>query len=130
MIYMDTSAIVTLLSGRQYAPELRAELARRPPAPMATSSLGFVETVRTLDQVGDFPQLMRDLTRDFTEILLTDEVRDAAAVVPGRVRTLDAIHVASAQIFGDALDVLVSYDKRMLEVAEAVGLPVTAPGLR
>jgi uncharacterized protein len=125
---MDTSAIVTLLSGRRYARELRGYLAAERTAPMATSSLGFVETVRTLDQVGDFPNLMRDLSRDFTEILLTDEVRDAAAMVPGRVRTLDAIHVASAQILGEALDVLVSYDKRMLETAEAVGLPVAAPG--
>lgn len=126
---MDSSAIVTLLSGRQYARELRRFLADRTATPMATSSLGFVETVRTLDQVGDFPHVMRDLGRDFTEILLTDEVRDAAAVLPSRVRTLDAIHIASAQILGNALDVLVGYDKRMLDVAESVGLPVAAPGL-
>jgi hypothetical protein len=95
---------------------------------MATSSLGFVETVRTLDQVGSFPHLMQDLARDFTEILLTDEVRDAAGRVSGRVRTLDAIHVASAQVLGDALDVLVGYDKRMLEVADSAGLRTAAPG--
>lgn len=126
---MDSSAIVTLLSGRPYAHELRAYLKGRPATPMGTSSLGFVESVRTLDQVGDFPDLMRDLTRDFTEILLTDEVRDAAALLPGRLRTLDAVHVASAQILGDTLDVLISYDKRMLEVAGEVGLPIAAPGL-
>lgn len=127
---MDSSAIVTLLCGREHARELRAHLVGRPATPMATSSLGFVETVRTLDQVGDFPHLMSDLTRDFTEILLTDEVRDAAAVLSARVRTLDAIHVASAQVLGESLDVLISYDKRMLEAADAVGLPVAAPGLR
>ncbi|MGW1405725.1 type II toxin-antitoxin system VapC family toxin [Streptomyces sp. NPDC002403] len=127
---MDSSAIVTLLSGREHARELRAHLVGRPVAPLATSSLGFVETVRTLDRVGSFPLLMRDLTRDFTEILLTDEVRDAAAALPGRVRTLDAVHVASAQVLGASLDVLISYDKRMLEVAEDVGLPVEAPGFR
>ncbi|MEE1809147.1 PIN domain-containing protein [Streptomyces sp. BE133] len=127
---MDSSAIVTLLSGREHARELRAHLAGRAVAPLATSSLGFVETVRTLDQVGSFPHLMGDLTRDFTEILLTDEVRDAAAALSGRVRTLDAIHVASAQVLGASLDVLISYDKRMLEVAESVGLPAEAPGFR
>nr|WSZ95343.1 hypothetical protein OH820_06465 [Streptomyces sp. NBC_00857] len=72
---------------------------------------------------------MRELVRDFTEILLTDEVRNAAATLPGRARTLDAVHVASAQIMGDAPDVLISYDKRMLDVAKEIGLPVAAPGL-
>lgn len=50
--------------------------------------------------------------------------------MPRRIHTLDAIHVASAQVVGDALDVLVGYDKRMFEVAEAVGLPTAAPGFR
>ncbi|MEV6106036.1 PIN domain-containing protein [Streptomyces sp. NPDC051940] len=125
---MDSSAIVTLLSGREYVGELRDYLRGRPATPLATSSVGFVETVRTLDQVGDFPHLMQDLTRDFTEILLTEEVRDAAALLPGRVRPLDAIHIASAQVLEDALDVLISYDKRMLDVATAAGLPAASPG--
>lgn len=130
MIYMDASALVTLFADRQYGRELRAYLKNRRHVPMATSSLGFIESVRTLDQYGDFPDLMRDLDAVVSEILLTDEVRRAAATMPGRIRTLDAIHVASAQVVGDALDVLISYDKRMLEVAEAVGLPTAAPGFR
>ncbi|MEV4405865.1 PIN domain-containing protein [Actinoplanes sp. NPDC049598] len=101
----------------------------RPVMPMATSTLGFVETVRTMDRVGDYPDLMRDLVGSFTEILLTEEVRDAAAHLPGNLGTLDAVHVASAQILGDALDTLVTYDKRMLDVARAEGLPAEAPGL-
>jgi hypothetical protein len=40
------------------------------------------------------------------------------------------IHVASAQVLGDSLDMLVTYDKRMLDVARAEGLPAEAPGLR
>lgn len=129
MIYLDASALVTLVSGRPYASELREFLAGRPPMPMGTSTLGFVETVRTLDRMGDFPNAMQDLLRDFTEILLTDEIRDAAAFLPEGVRTLDAIHIASAQVIGDALDSLVSYDKRMLEMAHSIGLPTSAPGL-
>jgi uncharacterized protein len=88
-----------------------------------------VETARTLDRAGDFPTIMDGLAHDFTEILLTDEVRNTAAVLPSGVRTLDAIHVASAQVLGEALDELVSYDKRMLQVAQDVGLPAAAPGL-
>ncbi|MGW5350280.1 type II toxin-antitoxin system VapC family toxin [Streptomyces sp. NPDC004031] len=127
---MDASAVVTLFADRPYGRDLRAYLKGRQNVPMATSSIGFIEAVRTLDQYGDFPHLMRDLDDLLSEMLLTDEVRRAAAAMPGRIRTLDAIHVASAQALGDTLDVLVSYDKRMLEVAEAVGLPTAAPGFK
>jgi predicted nucleic acid-binding protein len=128
LIYLDASALVTLLSRRTYAEELRHFLSARPGMPMATSTLGFVETVRTMDRIGDYPSLMRDLIDRITEILLTEEVRDAAAQLPGALRTLDAIHVASAQVLGDSLDTLITYDKRMIEVARAEGLPVEAPG--
>lgn len=129
MIYLDASALVTLIAGRQYALELHEFLRERQGLPLGTSTVGFVETVRTLDRVGDFPTVMDDLMRDFTEILLTDEVRNTAAALPGGVRTLGAIHVASAQVLGEALDTLVSYDKRMLQVAEDVGLPTAEPGV-
>jgi uncharacterized protein len=129
LIYLDASAVVTLISGRPYAHELREFLAGKPAMPMATSTVGFIETVRTLDQVGNYPTAMQDLVRTFTEILLTEEVRDAAALLPGGVRTLDAIHIASAQIIGEQLEVLVTYDKRMLEVARSIGLRAEAPGL-
>jgi len=129
LIYLDASALVTMISGRKYNRELREFLAAKPAMPMATSSIGFVETVRTLDQLGDYPTLMQDLVREFTEILVTEEVRDAAARLPRGVRTLDALHIASAQIIGEALDVLVTYDKRMFDVAGSIGVPVQAPGL-
>ena len=129
MIYLDASALVTLLSGRAYAEELRAVLASKPGMPLATSTIGFVETVRTLNRVGTYPTLLADLVRDITEILVTEEVRDEAALLPAGVRTLDALHVASAQAIGESLDVLISYDRRMLDVARSVGLPVAAPGL-
>jgi predicted nucleic acid-binding protein len=72
---------------------------------------------------------MQDLLASFTEILVTDEIRDAAANLPGGVRTLDAVHIASAQAIGEALAYLVSYDKRMLDVAHSIGIPIAAPGM-
>jgi predicted nucleic acid-binding protein len=129
LIYLDASALVTLISGRRYANELRQYLAAKPAMPMGTSAVGFVETVRTLDRIGDYPGLMQDLVREFTEILLTEEVRDAAALLPPGVRTLDAVHVASAQVVGDTLVALVTYDRRMLDVARSIGVPAEAPGM-
>lgn len=95
---------------------------------MATSTVGFIETARTLDRIGNFPTVLPDLGRELTEVLLTEEVRDAAAGMPSGVWTLAAIHLASAQIVGDMLDALITYDKRMREVAHLMGLPVLAPG--
>jgi len=92
VIYLDASALLTLVSGRPYARELTDYLARSPEMPM-------------------------------------DEIRDAAAGLPGGIRTLDALHVASAQAIGDALEVLISYDRRMLDIAHSVGVPVAAPGM-
>ncbi|MFJ4008110.1 type II toxin-antitoxin system VapC family toxin [Streptomyces sp. NPDC090023] len=125
---MDSSALITLLTGRSDAPELRAFLADRPGLPLATSTVGVVETVRQLDRVGSFPDALSDLDRLVTEILLTEEVRDLAARLPGPLRALDAIHVASALTIGEALDCLITYDKRMLSAAEAAGLRSYAPG--
>ncbi len=129
MIYLDASALVTLIAGRQYEPELRRFLAERPGLPMGTSTIGFVETVRTLDRIGDYPHVMADLVRTFTEILVTEEVRDSAALLASGVRTLDAIHIASAQVIGPSLNSLVTYDKRMYDIARSAGLPTASPGL-
>lgn len=128
MIYMDSSALLTLLTGRVNASELRSFLAARPGVPLATSSLGFVETVRQLDKLGSFPNALADLDTVVTEILLTEEVRNLATRMPGSLRSLDAVHVASALTIGEALDCLITYDKRMLDAAREAGLEAFAPG--
>lgn len=126
---MDASALVTVTIGRRNAPDLRVYLADHPGVPMGTSSIGFIETIRTADKLGDFPHLPNDLSNSCSEIVLTEKIRDDAAALPGRIRTLDAIHVASARSLGELLTVLISYDLRMLEVAEEIGLPVASPGM-
>lgn len=128
MIYLDSSAMVTFVVGRKHAAELDKFLAAQTTR-TGTSTLGFVETVRTCDRIGSFPNLMGRLLRDHTEIPLTALVRDAAAKVPGSVRSLDAIHVATAELLGTELIALVTYDHRMADAARAVGLPVAMPGL-
>lgn len=129
MIYLDASAIVTLILGRRYADELRDYLDGRPHTPLGTSTIGLVETIRTVDQLGTFPHLLAELRDAYTEILVTGEVRDLAAHLPAKVRTLDALHVASAESLAEHLTVLVSYDDRMLVVARERGLPVAHPGM-
>jgi len=44
------------------------------------------------------------------------------------LRSLDAIHLAAAQLFGDELTAVVTYDRRMAEAAVLVDVVVAAPG--
>ena len=128
MIYLDSSALVTFIVRRKNVEELEQFLAAQTTR-TGTSTVGFVETVRTCDRIGDFPNLMGRLLRDHTEIPLNALIRDAAANVPGPVRSLDAIHVASADMLGSELIALVTYDHRMAEAARGAGLPVAMPGV-
>ncbi|WP_245797626.1 type II toxin-antitoxin system VapC family toxin [Mangrovactinospora gilvigrisea] len=125
---MDSSALLTLMTGRRNSAELRVFLADRPGLPLATSTIGIVETVRQLDRVGNFPDALEELGRLVTEVMLTVEVRDLAARMSPALRALDAVHLASAVSLGSAVDHLVTYDKRMLDAARQLGFSAEAPG--
>ena len=129
MIYLDASALVTLVLGRANAEAMRQFFLRHPTETTCTSTVGLIETVRACDEAGDFPSLLARLLRAHVEVPVTERIRDMAAIMPGRLRSLDAIHVASAEVLGSELTALVTYDKRMAGVARAVGLPVALPGL-
>lgn len=134
MIYLDSSAIVRLLvDGESCRDELLDFLRPRVGDPVVTSVIGYVEVCRVLIRLGvDAAQQRQAVAAlaDFKLIAVTDEVRRAAATMPGKaLRSLDALHVASAQQLGALLDVLVTYDHRMIDAARAQGLPVTSPGM-
>jgi predicted nucleic acid-binding protein len=61
-------------------------------------------------------------------IRVNNRVLDLAAELePENVRSLDAIHLATADQLGDDLDVIVTYDDRMAEAAKQSGQTVVAP---
>ncbi len=51
----------------------------------------------------------------------------AALLEPATVRSLDALHLATAMEIGNALDAVITYDARMAEAARSLGLVVSAP---
>jgi uncharacterized protein len=54
----------------------------------------------------------------------------AAAELPGpRLRSLDALHLASALSLDPDLETFVSYDARLVTAAGAAGLAVAQPGV-
>lgn len=55
-------------------------------------------------------------------------VESASRLLPDPLlRSLDAIHVATALLLESDFDVLVSYDHRMLAAAQAYGIPTACP---
>ena len=61
-------------------------------------------------------------------IRVEDAILEAAIrISPATIRTLDAIHLASALSLGDELGSFVTYDRRMRDAALAMGLPVESP---
>lgn len=95
---------------------------------LAASALSRVELARTLRRLGVEAARGRQALLSLSLIPITDQVLGAASVLgPPVLRSLDAIHLASAALIGDDLDAFVSYDERLLGAAAEAGLPALAP---
>ena len=127
MWYADTSALAKLVLREPGSAALRAAL--RDAGELVASALVTTELTRAARRVR--PDLGPRIAALLDTLFLVDLDRDiltaAAALPPPEVRTLDAIHVATALVLGDALDAVVTYDSRMGEAARAAGLAVIAP---
>jgi hypothetical protein len=61
-------------------------------------------------------------------VVLGADVRALAArLEPAVLRSLDAIHLASALTLAEQLECFVGYDERLCEAAERAGLAVASP---
>lgn len=93
-----------------------------------TSVVGEIETIRVCGRGSVPPEQVEELRDGLVVVALDDEVRRLAAVVgPPLLRTLDAIHLATALSLREDLDGLVAYDARLARAAAGAGLPVLAP---
>jgi predicted nucleic acid-binding protein len=126
--YLDSSAIVKLAVRETESVALRQYLRRR--RPLVSSSLARTEVLRALVPAGDDAVAAgrKALTRlDLIRISST-VLEDAAVLLPAHIRSLDAIHLATASRLGQDLGPIVTYDDRMTEVARQLGHRVVAPG--
>ncbi|MHB8571526.1 MAG: type II toxin-antitoxin system VapC family toxin [Candidatus Dormibacteria bacterium] len=127
VLYLDSSALVKLVVREPESTALRRLLTRR--AAHATSVLARVEVLRAIrrSEPSRLPAARTALGK-LAAVELTDEVqRIASQLNPAGLRTLDAIHLASALVFGAELDGLVTYDRRMMDAAASQGIEVLDP---
>lgn len=126
-VYLDSSALVKLVVEEPESAALRRYLRRR--RPIVSSALSRTEVVRAVFQEGeDGVARARDVLSTIELIRVNDRVLIAAGVLrPADVRSLDAIHLATAQLLGADLGRLIAYDGRLLDAAAALGLRVHVP---
>jgi predicted nucleic acid-binding protein len=127
VIYADTSALAKLLIPETETAALRSWISRQD-ARLVTNSVGVVELRRLAARVsqqalGAATVLLGRIDR----LALTPAALALAGELPPpEVRTLDALHIASAAELLE-LQVLLTYDRRMAEAATHFGLPVESP---
>lgn len=125
--YVDSSAFLKLLFAEPESAVLSEWVQEWPQ--QASSRLLRLESFRAVrryrpDLLGE----LRILLSGIDLVAVGDDLLEAAASLePLALRSLDAIHLATALTFLDDLGVLVTYDRRMIEAAQRLGLPVASP---
>jgi predicted nucleic acid-binding protein len=128
--YLDASALVKLATREAETDALRAQLETYDAR--LTSRLSTVEVARALIRRGTTTARLADAVADALSGFAIIEVEAAIAEAAGRLeppilRSLDAIHLASALALGDELEAVVTYDARLADAARVAGVTVVAP---
>jgi predicted nucleic acid-binding protein len=124
--YLDSSALLKLV---QVEPEsvalerIVSDLAAR-----ASSELARIEVLRKARRIGLPAEQKARRTLDGMSLrpIDADIITAASMLDPPLLRSLDAIHLATALSLED-LDMFISYDSRLNEAAAAAGLNVESP---
>ena len=129
-MYLDSSALVKLVLPEAETVGLLGSLSRW--RHHVSSQLAVVEVLRATRRASPEPRVLAGRTEvpaaSMDLIELTEEVlKDAASLDPIFLRSLDAIHLASARYLGTSLDSMIVYDRTMAEAAKELGFSVLAP---
>jgi predicted nucleic acid-binding protein len=135
-VYLDSSAIL-----KRVLTELESQACRealegfaRDGDELVSSNLAWIEVPRTIRKrlEEESPRRVIDLIETamtgIYQFAITDQVIDIAQRLgPVTLRSLDAIHLASATLLG--VDLICGYDQRLLVAAEEYGFRTLSPGL-
>jgi predicted nucleic acid-binding protein len=130
VIYLDSSALLKLLHEEAESAALADWLTTQAGSPILSSELAKVEVVRACRRINpDALPEAKTLLAGLDLVPLTGAViAEAADVGETTLRSLDAIHLASALALRADLSTFVAYDRRLGAAASAAGLQLLAPG--
>jgi hypothetical protein len=125
--YLDSSAIVKLIVKERESVALRGYLRGR--QALVSSALARTEVKRAVLQLGvTAMQRAEEVLKRIELVRMNNAVLNAAGVMkPDELRSLDAIHLATAALFETTLSNLITYDARMATAAQAHGWAVASP---
>jgi predicted nucleic acid-binding protein len=129
--YLDASALVKLVAAERETAALENDLAQRDG--ILSSRLSVAEVTRAVRRAGN-RKLLQRLEDVFESLVLIDVsaplINAAGQMLPAELRTLDAIHLATALSVQlgplDSVDVI-TYDRRLEQAATRAGLAVERP---
>ena len=125
--YVDSSAIVKLVVREPESSALSHFLRRR--RALVSSALSRVEVERACIGLGrEVLERCRDVLGRLELVRINERVLDiAASLLPAELRSVDAIHLATASLFETSLANVVTYDARMAASARGLGWRVATP---
>lgn len=134
-LYLDASALVKLVIAE---PESQALITQVDGRALISSELSLTEVPRAVRRVLSemrsrrHRRVLEELNQTLRAADLVPVSRDllleAAELPDPHLRTMDAVHVASAGLVAGALEAMVTYDRRQQSAAERAGITVLAPG--
>jgi len=129
VIYLDSSALLRMLIDEPESESLALWLASRTDIPKVSSELARVELIRACRRIDEeiVPGARRLLSGLDLAPVTSEVIEQATRAGDRTVRSLDAIHLASAMMLRSDLSAFVVYDRRLRKAAEAEGLAVSDP---
>jgi len=128
VFYLDTSAAAKLVVTEPGSKALQSWLASRE-GRIASSDLLRTELLRATRRAAPDQMVQARAVLDAVILIRmpTAVFERAATLEPDLLRSLDSLHLAAAMELGDDLEGVVTYDRRLAQAAEALGIRVVSP---
>lgn len=131
LVYLDSSALLKILveeaESERLTDAVNSYLASD--VRLVTSALAKVELsrARIRNNLGGTPERFEaralDSVFDILDVVqMTEQILDTAGSIPFHVKSLDAIHLATAEVLRHDLEALITYDDNMLRVGKLMDL--------
>ena len=124
--YLDTSAFLKLITAESESEALRSWYLAHDS--IWSSQLLHTEALRAGVRLGIDNDVVEDALETVSMVLPSVTTFFAAGrLLPETLRSLDALHLATAIEIGDDLEGMVVYDDRLIEAARAASITVLSP---
>ena len=127
MLYLDSSAIVKLVVREPGSSGLVDVVSSDPD--VVSSAVAYTEVMRAVRRAGGPTRRAEQVLRSIALVPVDQAIlREAATLTPVSLRSLDAVHLASALSLRPDVDALISYDAHLARAATAAGLSIRVSG--